>query len=438
MTLPDEPRSTGAVRLHDIAAGLTAIGLVMRLHRTRAGMDLTATLHSPGHRDIQVIVDEDGYTELRYWASLSGTPAAAVATIADAIAAITASGSLANRAGQTDRHVAGYDGAVTERAEGSGMPGPQDHLAEQGRIPDQARPYAADSPHDARVRPDDLHARLERLPLNHPSSPYRDDGSRKPPRPDLAQYELPLPDESDSPADPHLPAADQARTALDGSWDWKEYHLTPEQVRGAEQGLTKCHDMEGRDAEGRYGERGLTPAMRRVEAQLEHGQLVPDTEQFALKDPDRYKEKFAKLIATEPGTDLSDIVTKINDGVRYTYTFQDEHYTSGVLHLCSVLTDAGFEPYERKNAWTDESKAYQGINSSWMERDAGQLFEVQMHTPASWKAKQESHGAYEIAEAPNSSPQDRANALKEQDRIFSEVPIPPDVQDIPSYRKEGW
>ena len=53
------------------------------------------------------------------------------------------------------------------------MPGPHDHLAELGRVPDEARPRAADSP-------DDLQARLERLPLNHPSSPYRDDGSRKP------------------------------------------------------------------------------------------------------------------------------------------------------------------------------------------------------------------------------------------------------------------
>ena len=219
MTISDEPRSAGAVRLHQIAAGLSEIGLISHMNRTRAGMDLTATLRPTGYRDIQVIVDEDGYTELRYWASLGTRPAAAVATIGEALAAIIASGSLADRVGQAVRHIAGYDGAVTERAEGSGMPGPQDHLAEQGRMPDQARPYAADHPHDAQVRPDDLQARLERLPLNHPSSPYRDDGSRKPPPPDLTEYELPLPD---SPADPDLP--DQPLTAPDGSWDWKASH----------------------------------------------------------------------------------------------------------------------------------------------------------------------------------------------------------------------
>ena len=229
MTISDEPRSTGAVRLHEIAAGLTSAGLVANLHRTRAGTDLTATLHLPGYHEIEVIADEDGYTELRYWCSLSSTPAADVATIARLLETLTTSQSLAIRARPTYKPVAGYDGAVTERAEGVGMTGPHDHLAEQGRTPDQARPHAADNPHDSQVRPDDLQTRLERLPLNHPSSPYRDDGSRKPPPPDLTKYELPLPDESDSPANPEL--ADQPRTAPDGSWEWKGHdHLAPEEL----------------------------------------------------------------------------------------------------------------------------------------------------------------------------------------------------------------
>ena len=36
--------------------------------------------------------------------------------------------------------------------------------------------------------------------------------------------------------------------------------------------------------------------MRRIEAELKHGCLVPDTENFALKSPDRFKEKLAKMI----------------------------------------------------------------------------------------------------------------------------------------------
>ena len=89
MTVPFAPDSAGAARLHEIAAGLAAVGLATRLHRTRAGTDLTATLYPPGHREIEVILDEDGYTEVRYWADLSTTPTATVAIIIAALAAIT-------------------------------------------------------------------------------------------------------------------------------------------------------------------------------------------------------------------------------------------------------------------------------------------------------------------------------------------------------------
>jgi hypothetical protein len=334
--------------------------------------------------------------------------------------------------------VAGYDGAVTERAEGDGMTGPHDHLAEQGRIPDQARPRPADNPHDSQVRPDDLQARLERLPPNHPSSPYRDDGSRKPPPPDLTKYELPLPDDPDSPSDPDLPADDEARTHPDGSWEWKEAKLSPERSLIADQAIGRCHDTEGRDVNGNYGDRGLTPAMRRVEVQLENGQLVEDTEKFALKDPDRFKEKFAKLIEDRPGRDPSELVQRINDGIRYTFIYDDANYSAGVMEVSDTIAAAGYELYERKNSWVDETKVYQGVNSTWREHSRGVLFEVQVHTSASWHAKQESHSAYEVGQSLASTSEQRADAARRQKEIFSEVPIPPNVEDIPSYRKEGW
>lgn len=318
------------------------------------------------------------------------------------------------------------------------MPGPHDHLAEQGRVPDQSRPREADVPHETRVRSDDLQARLERLPANHPSSPFRDDGTRKPPPPDLSEYELPFPDAPDSPTDPDLPAADQARTNPDGSWDWKGHHLTPEQNRVADQGLARCREAEGRDAEGNYSGRGLTPAMRQIDDKLESTHLVENTEKFALKDADRFKEKFAELIIDRPGKDPSELVQRINDGVRYTFIYDDAKYSSGVMELSETIAAAGYEPYERKNSWVDSTKIYQGVNSTWRDHDHGVLFEVQVHTPASWRAKQDSHDYYAIGDSLTSTPEQRANAARHQREIFSSVPIPPDVANVPSYRKEGW
>src|SRR5262249_55529516 len=151
----------------------------------------------------------------------------------------------------------------------------------------------------------DLSARLERLPVGHPSSPYRDYGIRKPPPPDLSKYELPLPDDLD------LPPVEPPHCSPDGSWDYKGRHLTPEQSLAANRILTERDANEGRDAEGNYGEHGLTPAMRRVEAQLDHGHLVEDTEKFALKDPDSFKEKVADLIIRNPDKPYDELAHEI-------------------------------------------------------------------------------------------------------------------------------
>jgi len=428
-------------RLRTIEVGLAAIGLSTRLRESAGRADLTATLHQPGQREIEVVIDADGYTELRYWANLNVTPTRTVATITSALAVIAAATGfpdLVDLAGRTRRRVGGYDGAVTERAGESGMSGPRDHVAEQEHSPDPARPREADHPREAPAQSADLQSRLERLPAGHPSSPYHGDGSRKPPPPDPADYELPLPDElppnPDQP-DPHLPTTDAARVGPDGSWDWKGRHLTPEQNRIADQALVRCRDAEGRDADGNYADHGLTPAMRRIEAQLDHGHLVKDTEKFALKDPDRFKEKFAERIAFQPDENPTVIASRLHDGIRYTFQYDDDHYTEGVYQTEAAAKQEGFELILRKPRW--DGQLYKGINRQWRDPDSGLLFEVQFHTHASWEAKQKTHAAYERLSDPGTPPTERETLEGYQREITASVPVPPGALEIPYYRKEG-
>ena len=261
------------------------------------------------------------------------------------------------------------------------MPGPQDPSDQAagayGRGSDSPRrPDPPEGPVDrpARGSLTDLRQRLERLPPGHPSSPYHDDRSRKPPVIRLKDLELPLPGEAgtgeteahqahadeahaddsyadnargystypddaqagdaqrgeperpetDWPERPETgpsdavenapgaleetgsrPASDPPRIGADGSWEWKGQRLTSGQCKIADEMLSRCRAAEGRTVFGTYSDSGLTPAMRRVEAQLEHGHLVPETEKFALKSADRFKEKLAKLIARSPGAEPS-------------------------------------------------------------------------------------------------------------------------------------
>ena len=178
------------------------------------------------------------------------------------------------------------------------MPGPQDQLSEQ-RQADHVRPLER-NPTFAELR-----ERLERLPPNHPSSPRYGDGAGGRPEADPSAREFSRPEDSGSPpesaaVDRDLSGDDAPRIHPDGTWEWKGYTLTPAESRCADLALARCRDAEGRNADGSYGEDGLTPAMRRIEAQLEHGKLAPDTEKYALKSPDRFKEKLAKMIEAEP------------------------------------------------------------------------------------------------------------------------------------------
>jgi hypothetical protein len=302
----------------------------------------------------------------------------------------------------------------------------------QDRTAEQWEPREADRPPEVQPPQADLAARLEHLPDAHPSSPYRNDGSRKPSPPDLSEYELPLPDESDSPAVSEL--ADQPHTDSDGSWEWKGHKLTPDRSLVANEATTRCREKEGRDVDGNYGDYGLTPAMRRIEAQLDHGHLIEDTAKFALKDPDRFKEKFARLIERYPGADPRELAAGIADGIRYTVIFDFDYYTTGVAAGHAQLTDAGYERIETKPSW--DSDQYKGVNSQWRE-PSGVMFEVQFHTEESWEAKQKTHVAYEKIQEPGTSVEEVERLRDYQRWVSAQVRIPQGATDIEPYKKEG-
>jgi hypothetical protein len=78
-------------RLRAIAAGLTAAGLDAHVHETKGVLDLAATQHRAGGKDIEVICDEDLYVQIAYWHDPSTTPTEVVAVICRALSAITGS-----------------------------------------------------------------------------------------------------------------------------------------------------------------------------------------------------------------------------------------------------------------------------------------------------------------------------------------------------------
>jgi hypothetical protein len=233
---------------------------------------------------------------------------------------------------------------------------------------------------------------------------------------------------------PHREAAAPV-TGADGSWQWKGRYLTPDECHVAEEALGRCRIAEGRNVFGGYGHSGLTPAMRRVEAQLEHGSLAPDTENFTLKSADSFKKKLADLILRHPDKSAEELSLEVPDGIRYAFIIEAEHYTETTLQAHSRLKGNGFDLEARRNCW--KSPGYKGINSRWRDPAHDLVFEVQFHTGESWDAWQRAHALYEAIRDLSTPPEQRARLRVIYTDMSAAIPVPPGCTAVPDYRKEG-
>jgi hypothetical protein len=211
--------------------------------------------------------------------------------------------------------------------------------------------------------------------------------------------------------------------------------LTAEQVRIAVRALGRCRLAEGRSVFGSYGESGLTPAMRRVEEQLDHGELVPETEKYALKSLDRFQEKLAKQIKRHPDKSPEELANEIHDGVRYTFVFSEDRYYDATWQVHTKLERYGFDLEVRRNTWANPE--YKGINSRWHDPVHNVIFEVQFHTMASWEAKQRTHDDYAKISDPDTTRTERKRLRNAQEEVSATIPLPPRCTEIPDYREEG-
>jgi hypothetical protein len=175
--------------------------------------------------------------------------------------------------------------------------------------------------------------------------------------------------------------------------------------------------------------------MRRIEAVLPCGQLVPDTEARALKSPERFKEKLADLIVRHPDKSAETLSYEVHDGVRYAFIFDADYYADATMHVHSRLKGQGFELETRRNCW--DSPEYKGINTRWRDPAHDLMFEVQFHTPSSWDARERAYALYRKVTDPAIPPAERERLRGLRAEMSSAIPVPPRCAAIPDFRKEG-
>jgi hypothetical protein len=210
--------------------------------------------------------------------------------------------------------------------------------------------------------------------------------------------------------------------------------LTAVQEDIADQALGRYLAADGRNVFGGYGESGLTPAMRRVEAHLPHGRLAPDSEQYSLKSPERYKEKLGRMIARSPGVPAADLAAEIYDAARYSFVFEPQDYTDGTWLVHRRLKAQGFELEARRNRW--ESPEFKGIRTRWRDPAHDLAFEVQFHTHASWDVMQRTHDTYLRITDPLTPAAERARLRARQVAAAATMRPPPRSAEIGDFRAD--
>ncbi|MGN6174275.1 MAG: hypothetical protein ACTHPS_15230, partial [Streptosporangiaceae bacterium] len=81
---------------------------------------------------------------------------------------------------------------------------------------------------------------------------------------------------------------------------------------------------------------------------------------------------------------------------------------------------------------------YKGVNTRWLDQQSGLRFEVQFHTEQSWIVKQETHDAYVKIHDVRTPLEEREQLRDFQREISAQVLQPPESEDIPDFRKDGW
>lgn len=183
-----------------------------------------------------------------------------------------------------------------------------------------------------------------------------------------------------------------------------------------------------------YGSSGLSPAMRRLAAQLPVGGLAPGSEADSLKPSDRFTAKLSRLIARNPTRSPADLAETISDAVRYAFAFEVADYTEGTWLVHRKLKAHGFELEARRNRW--QSPEYKGIFTRWRDPAHGIAFEVQFHTMASWAVAKRTHDVYVRITDPATPPTERAQLRAQQVAAAASAKAPPGCMEIADFRAE--
>ncbi|WP_082336014.1 XopAD/skwp family type III secretion system effector [Pseudomonas syringae] len=189
--------------------------------------------------------------------------------------------------------------------------------------------------------------------------------------------------------------------------------------------LTRAREMEPR----------VTHMLRRV-AESHAGQLAGMDHQ--LKSVGSLKEKLKQQMALKNKT-LEEAVAGVNDALRYSVVLDPQDFTAGLRGVLASLDDQGHVRVKLNNLFAKHQPAFKAVNVT-MRSPEGALWEIQFHTPDTFRLKEQFHDLYKHSYAlqlQGAPLTDQREVQAPAQDAFRLVPSPPECDDIDDWEEEN-
>lgn len=117
--------------------------------------------------------------------------------------------------------------------------------------------------------------------------------------------------------------------------------------------------------------------------------------EYRIKAEDSLKRK-VEIESELEGISPLEMEKRITDVNRYTMIYEPDDLVDGSQKTFAALKEAGYQRYDNKvRNYFKSNGPYRGYNTVWENPETGSVFELQFHTPASYKIKSVNHLEYE-------------------------------------------
>ena len=125
-----------------------------------------------------------------------------------------------------------------------------------------------------------------------------------------------------------------------------------------------------------------------------------------VKGLDSLNRKVVAQGLSQPGASLQQLLAQQGDTLRYTFVLAERRYTAGVRQVAEQLDRADVALTGLSNTWS--GGRYRAVNTTWTQVPSGLRFELQFHTPATWRATVLTHPWYATFRLPDTPMQTKA------------------------------